>query len=165
MILSKKKNRLINQAYECTSGCSQTCGKNCYSTRTTANPKCHCVCRDDSKNPCKSKDSCFGGDQYSNCAELYKKYPTYVCGRLKEKCCETCKKVGDDKTKTTKTPPTTRTTTTRPPTTTRPRTTRRPQTCRDKSRYMCPRVVPLSYYRKWFCSFCCVTAKKRNMKC
>ena len=88
--------REVNTKYGCTSGCeSMACGTDCYATKSGENQQCHCVCLDHSNNPCMG-GSCFGGDVYNNCAQMFRDNPNQTCGQFKDQCCETCKGVKMD---------------------------------------------------------------------
>jgi len=49
--LSYLDHKSVNEAYGCTKDCP-SCGEGCYSTRTTANPTCHCQCFDPNSDRC-----------------------------------------------------------------------------------------------------------------
>ena len=66
--------------------CSQTCGSDCYSTKTMDNAVCHCSCLDNSNNDCNG-GSCFTGDYYSNCGDFDL---NWLCPNYGIECCETC---------------------------------------------------------------------------
>jgi len=44
-------HKSVNDGYGCSKNCP-SCGENCYSTRTTADPTCHCYCYDPTSDPC-----------------------------------------------------------------------------------------------------------------
>ena len=89
-------HRLLNSLYECDKDCGfMKCDNNCYATKSGEDKQCHCVCLDNSNNPCKG-GTCFQGDKFNNCPSLVAENPSNFCSTRREDCCESCKDVQVD---------------------------------------------------------------------
>jgi len=90
--LSYYDQKGMNTRYGCTNGCeAMQCGQDCFATKSGENKECHCVCLDNSNNPCEGGSSCFGGDYLTDCAREFKRRPAWVCNTYASECCDTCK--------------------------------------------------------------------------
>ena len=76
----------MNTIYNCTIGCeSLQCGKDCYATRSGRDKSCHCVCLDNSNNPC---NEC--SEDMDEACPLYAR--TGNCEYFKDQCKRSCSK-------------------------------------------------------------------------